>query len=135
MMILLYGSMPVSMIHRLWSNKPVQEVDWFVYVSQKQDVQWYVYMTGNMLSVVMILMASLIYVLYDLRKDKWRFAFGLLAFIVSGILEIFNYWFYAGWNDQFTYWQGLLILLSGIISLNNESNGTRKKVYRHGPAN
>jgi len=131
MHILLYLAWPVTNIHRIWNNAPVREVNWFLASDQQQDVQWYVYLTGLMLAPVMVLAAVLIFILLDQRSTAQSFLVSISCLLVVGILDIVNYWVWAGHEDSMMFIQCELLMIGGIISYINESN---RRPVSHGNA-
>lgn len=136
MHILLYLSWPVTNIHRFWNNKPINEVDAFLFADQAQDVQWYVYHTGLMLAPLMVVCGVLLFVKYDFSRSAQAFYITMLTLAIAFFLDIVNYWLFAGHDDSMMYVQLGVLFFGGTISYINESNrnGKRKGINRYEPA-
>ncbi len=132
MHILLFMAWPVTNIHRFWNNRPVNELDLFLMAEQSQDIQWYVYHTGLMLSALMVVGALLIYFKYGYSYSAKAIYLNLIGLFAVILLDIVNYWLFAGHSDRMLYAQSGVILLTGITTYITESNGKVKSNHRYG---
>jgi hypothetical protein len=123
--ILLVISWPVSLIHRIWTNHKPDNKAWFLFKPEiEQDIQWYIADTGNMLAVLLVLLALYLYHKY-LNVSHSDVPFLLKGLILMQVIEIFHYWLYFKQSDIVLILQGFILLtcILCILFKKRQANG------------
>lgn len=118
LIVLLFGSIIVTQIHKLLDNNPVNEVDWLLFVDLKQDVQWYVCHTGKYISSLLLFIAVYKLLPYKLKPIG-------IGLIIGCILDIANYWVFYHQFD-WIYKSLIIIIPTLLIILKHEKRNNNR---------
>lgn len=93
-MLLMYLSWPVNLVHRYWNNRPIEMITPFMFEGQELSVQWYVSGLLNIISWLMIFWGIWLYITGSYRQDRdFRDVFGAYFIILMIDLPHYLLWF------------------------------------------
>lgn len=111
-MLLMYLSWPVNLVHRYWNNRPEDIIYPFPLEPEKIDIQWYIRDMLNIISWLMIFWAVWLYINGNYKKDR-DFRDVFRAYFIILMIDLPHYLLWFKRCEWVLYIELIIMVVSG----------------------
>jgi len=111
-MLLMYLSWPVNLVHRVLNNRPEKVITPFMFEPEQLDIQWYIKDVLNIVSWLMIFWAIWLYITGNYRQDR-DFKDVFTAYFIILAIDLPHYLLWFKRCEGVLYVELLIMMVSG----------------------